>query len=65
MQRLEVSGAVRPIYGSLGVKRLNDAPTRTYSELIFHAVCRLPGYCVNQSVQPALRSAPFFGFYAA
>jgi len=25
MQRLEVSGAVRPIYGSLGVKRLNYA----------------------------------------
>jgi len=24
MQRLEVSGAVRPIYGSLGVKWLND-----------------------------------------
>ena len=24
MQRLVVSGAVRPIYGSLGVKRLND-----------------------------------------
>ena len=23
MQRLEVNGAVRPIYGSLGVKRLN------------------------------------------
>ena len=23
MQRLEVSGVVRPIYGSLGVKRLN------------------------------------------
>ena len=23
MKRLEVSGAVRPIYGSLGVKRLN------------------------------------------
>ena len=22
MQRLEVSGAVRPVYGSLGVKRL-------------------------------------------
>jgi len=22
MQRLEVSGAIRPIYGSLGVKRL-------------------------------------------
>jgi hypothetical protein len=25
MQRLEVSGAVRPIYGSLGVKRLRFA----------------------------------------
>jgi len=24
MQRLEVSGAVRPIYGSLGVRRLID-----------------------------------------
>ena len=24
MQRLEVSGVVRPIYGSLGVKRLNN-----------------------------------------
>ena len=24
MQRLEVSGAVRPIYGSLGVKRLSN-----------------------------------------
>jgi len=27
MQRLEVSGAVRPIYGSLGVKRLNRSQT--------------------------------------
>ena len=27
MQRLEVSGAVRPIYGSLGVKRLTNWPT--------------------------------------
>ena len=26
MERLEVSGAVRPIYGSLGVKRLTSAP---------------------------------------
>ena len=24
MQRLEISGAVRPIYGSLGVKRLKE-----------------------------------------
>jgi len=26
MERLEVSGAVRPIYGSLGVKRLSRCP---------------------------------------
>ena len=26
MQRLEVSGAVRPMYGSLGVKRLISVP---------------------------------------
>ena len=26
MQRLEFSGAVRPIYGSLGVKRLSTVP---------------------------------------
>ena len=26
MQRLEVSGAVRPIYGSLGVKRITTLP---------------------------------------
>ena len=25
MQRLEFSGAVRPIYGSLGVKRFNES----------------------------------------
>ena len=29
MQRLEVSGAVRPIYGSLGVKRLMRWPRRS------------------------------------
>jgi len=28
MQRLEVSGAVRPIYGSLGVKRLRTSTTQ-------------------------------------
>ena len=30
MQRLEVSGAVRPIYGSLGVRRLIEDDCRTY-----------------------------------
>ena len=31
MQRLEVSGAVRPIYGSLGVKRLTALKYAVYS----------------------------------
>jgi len=30
MQRLEVSGAVRPIYGSLGVKRLIESIKSKY-----------------------------------
>ena len=30
MQRLEVSGVVRPIYGSLGVKRLTNEGTDNY-----------------------------------
>ena len=30
MQRLEVSGAVRPIYGSLGVERLNTLQMSLY-----------------------------------
>ena len=39
MQRLEVSGAVRPIYGSLGVKRLicksfNQAVTTWLSRIL-------------------------------
>jgi len=32
MQRLEVSGAVRPIYGSLGVKRLNTKSKRWWKK---------------------------------
>ena len=41
MQRLEVSGAVRPIYGSLGVKRLSNYDIRyifDYSVRFVHAV---------------------------
>jgi len=34
MQRLEVSGAVRPIYGSLGVKRL----TSCNPEVLFRTI---------------------------
>jgi len=33
MKRLEVSGAVRPIYGSLGVKRLKSQMFRMYAFL--------------------------------
>ena len=33
MQRLEVSGAVRPIYGSLGVKRLTVSAVNNIAHL--------------------------------
>jgi len=33
MQRLEVSGAVRPIYGSLGVKRLSRNRGHMYNNV--------------------------------
>jgi len=36
VQRLDVSGAVRPMYGSLGVKRLN---TITCSSCLFSPSC--------------------------
>ena len=44
MQRLEVSGAVRPIYGSLGVKRLSLAvyeeqyPTPFERDTVIHSL---------------------------
>ena len=38
MQRLEVSGAVRPIYGSLGVKRQKNGSAKpTATEDIFYS----------------------------
>jgi len=37
MQRLEVSGAVRHIYGSLGVKRLTATTRRRHSSSIAHS----------------------------
>ena len=40
MQRLEVSGAVRPIYGSLGVKRLRGGMMRIEMLPIFGLECR-------------------------
>jgi len=42
MQRLEVSGAVRPIYGSLGVKRLNLSDRRL-SKQSWHSVGQSDG----------------------
>ena len=61
MQRLEVSGAVRPIYGSLGVKRLilnYDAlnhelktPANTYSS--FNVSTAIPIYCQKVIHYPA------------
>ena len=40
MQRLEVSGAVRPIYGSLGVERLNNRLHNTRLLMVFACMCR-------------------------
>ena len=39
MQRLEVSGTVRPIYGSLGVKWLNSACVEDRVMIICISVC--------------------------
>ena len=45
MQRLEVSGAVRPIYESLGVKRLNTQRGWHTSELCRSNVSSLRSEC--------------------
>ena len=45
MQRLEVSGAVRPIYGSLGFKRLKIVVDKWHSiseRCWFHSVTIIP-----------------------
>ena len=70
MQRLEVSGAVRPIYGSLGVKRLSfNFSVSIYLErcsvILYTAWCgvyvatfrdkrRVPSSVVKQSKRNAL-----------
>ena len=51
MQRLEVSGAVRPIYGSLGVKRLN----RFYASFIQLSLPLIPSHTqqiLSDTVRP-------------
>ena len=50
MQRLEVSGAVRPIYGSLGVKRLILTNARSLPRVEWRILyAELMPYHVSQS----------------
>ena len=72
MQRLEFSGAVRPLYGSLGVKGLINFPkflptVRHGRECIFCACClsevearywRCPQYLVQTPVPLQPRTGP-------
>ena len=55
MQRLEVSGAVRRIYGSLGVKRLKDVFISEVSKRDGHEEFRRTGIsnadCVEHNVR--------------
>ena len=52
MQRLEVSGAVRPIYGSLGVKRLiySVAEVTWIRQLTDNACTSMGDFCVCISI---------------
>ena len=62
MQRLEVSGAVRPIYGSLGVKRLNKigfvglslAQTNGHQT----ATCQIPTACLRLIMKSEVYVSP-------
>ena len=54
MKLLEVSGAVRPIYGSLGVKRLKrilqTSLVKIWNESCLHVVVFVRFYDVNESL---------------
>ena len=58
MQRLEVSGAVRPICGWLGVKRLNLIKTRMMPDYRDECLCRegtgydIPKRCIISENYP-------------
>ena len=52
MQRLEVSGAVRPIYGSLGVKRLRKGEEKCNRDARRPALNQNVLYYINNSVPP-------------
>jgi len=55
MQRLEVSGAVRPIYGSLGVKRLINSPATTLHFQAYSTCTELPVGAASATVHFLLR----------
>ena len=59
MQRLEVSGAVRPIYESLGVKRLSSA-VHCPRWFLSMGLRRL-----HSKVDPPPSGAPWVAFYKA
>ena len=58
MQHLEVSGVVRRIYGSLGVKRLNNMYDPCYGNVQLHKGIEL--YCIYT----LLNSPNWIPFYA-
>ena len=68
MQSLEVSGAVRPIYGSLGVKRLTKC-VRKYLERVWRSGESTPAYTdISRTVglssrHPPDLAAPHFFLY--
>ena len=51
MQRLEVSGAVRPLYGSLGVRGLNAHSVQQLGDI------KLPACEANSGAPPAQSTA--------
>jgi len=58
MQRLEVSGAVRPIYGSLGVKGILFAPVTTNSQIQSGStnLSIMKTHAVNKKVLTSIRA---------
>jgi len=59
MQRLEVSGAVRPIYGSLGVKRL--IVNKNYFRKHHYSLCHCDGDSFCLLVSRSVRHNPRCG----
>jgi hypothetical protein len=60
MQRLEVSGAVRPIYGSLGVKRLTTTDEHLVISISATYISRHPRVQPSTTGTVTLHTAPRF-----